>query len=61
MRTDPYCQRPASIPSRLEIIAKAFDDAWDQVKDDDEADPAGLPLVRTALAKRMIESPSGAI
>jgi hypothetical protein len=40
---------------RTEIIAKAFDDAWAQVQGD-EADPAMASLVRTALAKRIIEA-----
>jgi hypothetical protein len=40
---------------RTEIIAKAFDDAWAQLQGD-EADPAMASLVRTALAKRIIEA-----
>jgi hypothetical protein len=38
------------------MIAKAFDDAWAQLGD--EADPAMASLVRTALAKRIIETAS---
>ena len=39
---------------QTEMIAKAFDDAWAQVQID-EAEPAMASLVRTALAKRIIE------
>jgi hypothetical protein len=39
---------------QTEMIAKAFDDAWAKVKID-EAEPAMASLVRTALAKRIIE------
>jgi hypothetical protein len=38
------------------MSAKAFDDAWAQVQGDDAADPAITSLVRTALAKRIIET-----
>ena len=38
------------------MSAKAFDDAWAQVQGDDAADPAMASLVRTALAKRIIET-----
>ena len=38
-------------PEQTEMIAKAFDDA--QI---DEAEPAMASLVRTALAKRIIET-----
>ena len=38
------------------MIAKAFDDAWAQVKSDDKRDPAMASLVRTALAKWIIEA-----
>ena len=41
-------------PDQTEMIAKAFDDAWAQLGD--EADPAMASLVRTALAKRIIET-----
>ena len=41
-------------PDQTEMIAKAFDDAWVQLED--EADPAIASLVRTALAKRIIET-----
>jgi hypothetical protein len=41
-------------PEQTEMIAKAFDDAWAQVQID-EAEPAMASLVRTALAKRIIE------
>ena len=40
---------------QTEMIAKAFDDAWAQLQGD-EADPAMASLVRTALAKRIIET-----
>jgi hypothetical protein len=36
------------------MIAKAFDDAWAQLQVD-EAEPAMASLVRTALAKRIID------
>jgi hypothetical protein len=36
------------------MIAKAFNDAWAQLGG--EADPAMASLVRTALAKRIIET-----
>ena len=39
---------------QTEMIVKAFDDAWAQVQID-EAEPAMASLVRTALAKRIIE------
>jgi len=41
---------------QTKIIAKAFDDAWYQVNGDDAADPAMASLLRTALAKRIIEA-----
>ena len=41
-------------PDQTEMIAKAFDDAWAQLGD--ETDPAMASLVRTALAKRIIET-----
>ena len=41
-------------PDQTEMIAKAFDDAWAQLGD--EADPAMASLVRTALAKRILET-----
>ena len=41
-------------PEQTEMIAKAFDDAWATAGD--EADPAMASLVRTALAKRIIET-----
>ena len=41
-------------PDQTEMIAKAFDDAGAQLGD--EADPAMASLVRTALAKRIIET-----
>src|SRR3954451_6179199 len=40
---------------QTEMIAKAFDDAWARLQGD-EADPAMASLVRTALAKRIIET-----
>jgi hypothetical protein len=40
---------------QTEIIAKAFDDAWAQLQGE-QADPAMASLVRTALAKRIIET-----
>jgi hypothetical protein len=43
-------------PQQTEMITKAFDDAWEQVKGDEGADPAMASLVRTALAKRIIET-----
>ena len=42
-------------PDQTEMIAKAFDDAWAQLQGD-EAEPAMASLVRTALAKRIIET-----
>jgi hypothetical protein len=39
---------------QTEVIAKAFDEAWTQLQID-EAEPATASLVRTALAKRIIE------
>jgi hypothetical protein len=39
---------------QTEMIAKAFDDAWAQLQIG-EAEPAMASLVRTALAKRIIE------
>jgi hypothetical protein len=39
---------------QTEIIAKAFDDAWAQIQRE-HADPAMAPLIRTAIAKRIIE------
>ena len=41
-------------PDQTEMIAKAFDDAWAELGD--EADPTMASLVRTALAKRIIET-----
>jgi hypothetical protein len=41
-------------PEQTEMIAKAFDDAWTELQID-EAEPAMASLVRTALAKRIIE------
>jgi hypothetical protein len=38
---------------QTEIIAKAFDDAWAQIHR--ENDPAMASLIRTAIAKRIIE------
>jgi hypothetical protein len=40
---------------QTEMIAKAFDDAWAQLEGEKQADPAMSSLVRTALAKRIIE------
>jgi hypothetical protein len=40
---------------QTEMIAKAFDDAWAQLQGD-EPEPAMASLVRTALAKRIIET-----
>jgi hypothetical protein len=42
-------------PEQTEMIAKAFDDAWARLQID-EAEPAMASLVRTALAKRIIET-----
>ena len=39
---------------QTEMIAEAFDGAWAQLQID-EAEPAMASLVRTALAKRIIE------
>jgi len=39
---------------QTEMIVKAFDDAWAKVQID-EAEPAMASLVRTALAKRILE------
>jgi len=39
---------------QTEMIVKAFDDAWAKVQID-EAEPAMASLVRTSLAKRIIE------
>jgi hypothetical protein len=39
---------------QTEIIAKAFDDAWAKIQLE-HADPAMAPLIRTAIAKRIIE------
>jgi hypothetical protein len=41
-------------PNQTEMITKAFDDAWVQLQAPG-ADPALASLVRTALAKRIIE------
>ena len=41
-------------PEQTEMIAKAFDDAWTLLQID-EAEPAMASLVRTALAKGIIE------
>jgi hypothetical protein len=41
-------------PEQTEMIAKAFDDAWTQLQSDED-EPAMASLVRTALAKRIIE------
>ena len=66
MRGPTRLTRRGSIPGRAargsarldtdqtEMIVKAFDDAWAQVQID-EAEPAMASLVRTALAKRIIE------
>ena len=42
-------------PHQTEMIIKAFDDAWVQLQGRPGADPALASLVRTALAKRIIE------
>ena len=42
-------------PDQTEAIAKAFDDAWDQLQGE-QTDPVMSPLVRTALAKRILET-----
>ena len=42
-------------PEQTEMIAKAFDDAWARLQID-EAEPAMASLVRTALAKRIIQT-----
>ena len=42
-------------PNQTEMITKAFDDAWVQLQGRPGADPALASLVRTALAKRIIE------
>jgi hypothetical protein len=41
-------------PEQTEMIAKAFDDAWTALQIDED-EPAMASLVRTALAKRIIE------
>ena len=41
-------------PEQTEIITKAFEDAWDQLRAE-QADPLMESLLRTALAKRIIE------
>jgi hypothetical protein len=41
-------------PNQTEMITKAFDDAWVQLQGPGD-DPALASLVRTALAKRIIE------
>jgi hypothetical protein len=41
-------------PEQTEMIAKAFDDAWAKLKGDG-SDPGMASLVRTALAKRILE------
>jgi hypothetical protein len=43
-------------PEQTEMIAKAFDDAWTALQIDED-EPAMASLVRTALAKRIIEWP----
>jgi hypothetical protein len=43
---------------QTEIIAKAFDDAWAQIQRE-HADPAMASLIRTAIAKRIIEMAQG--
>jgi hypothetical protein len=48
-------QKPASNRIRTEVIAKAFDDAWDQLRGE-QTDPTMSALVRTALAKRILET-----
>jgi len=40
--------------NQTEIMAKAFDDAWAQIQR--ENDPTMASLVRTAIAKRIIET-----
>ena len=42
-------------PDQTEVIVKAFDDAWDQLRGE-QSDPAMESLLRTALAKRIIET-----
>jgi hypothetical protein len=44
-------------PDETATISKAFDDAWARLQRD-QADPAMSSLVRTALAKRIIEMAS---
>jgi hypothetical protein len=39
---------------QTDMIAKAFDDAWAQLQSE-QTDPAMASLVRTGLAKRIIE------
>jgi hypothetical protein len=39
--------------NQTEIIAKAFDDAWAQIQHDHN--PAMASLIRTAIARRIIE------
>jgi hypothetical protein len=43
---------------QTEVLAKAFDDAWAQLQGE-QTDPAMSSLVRTALAKRIIETAQG--
>jgi hypothetical protein len=42
-------------PDQTEVIVKAFDDAWDQLRGE-QSDPVMEPLLRTALAKRILET-----
>jgi hypothetical protein len=42
-------------PDHTEVIVKAFDDAWDQLRGE-RTDPVMEPLLRTALAKRILET-----
>ena len=47
--------------TKTEIICKAFDDAWADLKnaDDTLADPSKASVIRTALARRIIEMAFG--
>ena len=53
-RYDPSSRKTSFNTDQTEMIVKAFDDAWAKVQID-EAEPAMASLVRTALAKRIIE------
>jgi hypothetical protein len=47
--------------TKTEMICKAFDDAWAHLQgaDDTLADPSKASIMRTALAKRIVETAYG--